>query len=378
MAKERVFSGIQPSGNLHIGNYFGAILTWVRKQDEKENIFCIVDEHAITVPQDPKELRRRILELAKIYIAAGIDPKKSSIFVQSTRPEHAELGWIINCFTYFGELNRMTQFKDKTKNMKDEQYKLMQENIGKYLEKEDFSSFEDPSAARDRVVEKVIEQARTGIDLIVGQNISVGLFDYPALMAADILLYDTTEVPVGEDQKQHVELTRDIAERMNNRLGKIFTIPKYYTVKEATRIMSLQDPTKKMSKSDENENSRIEILDSPENIKKKFAKAVTDSGSEIKYDKENKPGISNLLNILSVCTQTPISELEGKYSASSYGEFKNAVAEAVIVLLEPFQKRFAEISDEEIISILTDGANRIAPIAEETLKRVKEAVGLGI
>lgn len=334
MVKKRVFSGIQPSGNLHIGNYFGALLTWVREQDNKENIFCIVDEHAITVPQEPKELRRRIIELAKIYLAAGIDPQKSNIFVQSSRPEHTELGWILNCFTYVGELARMTQFKDKTK--------------GKHF--------------------------------LTNQNLSVaaGLFNYPALMAADILLYDTNEVPVGEDQKQHVELTRDIAERLNNRFGKILTVPEYYTVKEATRIMSLTDPTKKMSKSDENENSRIEILDSPEAIRKKFAKAVTDSGSEIRFDRENKPGISNLLNILAVCTNTPIPDLEKEYKSKSYGEFKKDVAEAVIELLAPFQEKYNQISDKDVIEILKKGADNVAPIAQATLQRVKDAVGLGI
>jgi tryptophanyl-tRNA synthetase len=328
MAKKRVFSGIQPSGNLHIGNYFGAILTWVREQDEKDNIFCIVDEHAITVPQDPRKLRKQILDLAKMYLAAGIDPKKSSIFVQSSRPEHTELGWILNCFTYMGELNRMTQFKDKAGNK--------------------------------------------------GETVTVGLFDYPALMAADILLYDTDEVPVGEDQKQHVELTRDLAERMNKKFGKLFTVPAYYTRKESTRIMSLQDPTKKMSKSDENENSRIEILDSPEVIRKKFAKAVTDSGNEIRYDRENKPGISNLLNILAVVTNTSIPELEKKYKGVSYGEFKKEVAEVVVTLLEPFQTRYNEISDAEVIKVLKEGAEKVAPRAQATLKRVRDAVGLGI
>lgn len=335
MAKKRVFSGIQPSGNLHIGNYFGAILTWVREQDKHENIFCVVDEHAITVPQDPKELKKRIIEVAKVYLAAGIDSRKSNIFVQSTRPEHTQLGWILNCFTYVGELARMTQFKDKAK------------VGGNFL---------------------------TNSNL----NISVGLYDYPALMAADILLYQTDMVPVGEDQKQHVELTRDVAERMNNRFGKIFTVPEYYTVKEATRIMSLTDPTKKMSKSDENENSRIEMLDSPDVIRKKFAKAVTDSGNEIKFDKENKPGISNLLNILSVCTKAPISELEKKYADASYGEFKNAVAEAVIDLLEPFQEKYSKLSDKEVIEILQKGSAAVAPFAQKTLQDVKDAIGLGL
>jgi tryptophanyl-tRNA synthetase len=328
MAKKRVFSGIQPSGNLHIGNYFGAILTWVREQDDKESIFCVVDEHAITVPQDPKILKKRIIEIAKVYLAAGIDPAKSSIFVQSSRPEHAELAWILNCNSYYGELSRMIQFKDKS-NLK-------------------------------------------------GENVSVGLFDYPILMAADILLYDTEEVPVGEDQKQHVELTRDIAERMNKKFGKLFTIPAYYTIKESTRIMSLTDPTVKMSKSDDNENSRIELLDSPEIIRKKVARATTDSGTEIKFDKANKPGISNLLNIMAVCTAQTVPELEMKYKGKTYGEFKKDVAEAVVALLEPFQARYNEISDGFVLKVLREGAEKVAPRAEATLKRVKEAIGLGI
>lgn len=325
--KKRVFSGIQPSGNLHLGNYLGAILTWTHNQNEKDNIFCIVDEHAITVPQDPKELRKRTLELTKIYLAAGIDPKKSSIFVQSTRPEHTELAWILNNFSYMGELSRMTQFKDKS-------------------------------------------QAK-------GETVSAGLFDYPVLMAADILLYDTDQVPVGEDQKQHVELTRDLAQRMNKKFKKLFVVPEYYTIKETTRIMSLIDPTKKMSKSDDNPKSRIEMLDSPDIIRKKFAQAVTDSGSEIKYDRVKKPGISNLLNILSACSGVEIKDLETKYKTTNYGDFKKVVADSVIDVLSPFQKRFAEISDGEVIKILDEGSNKVAPKAQATLKRVKDAVGLG-
>jgi tryptophanyl-tRNA synthetase len=328
MSKKRVFSGIQPSGNLHIGNYLGAIVTWVREQDDKENIFCIVDEHAITVPQNPKTLKKTTLEIAKVYLAAGIDPKKSDIFVQSTRPEHTELAWILNCFAYHGEMSRMIQFKDKSK--------------------------------------------------IKGENVSVGLFDYPALMAADILLYDTEQVPVGEDQKQHVELTRTLAERINKKFGKIFVVPEYYSVAESTRIMSLTDPTKKMSKSDENSKSRIEMLDTPDVIRKKFASAVTDSGSEIKFDRNKKPGISNLLNILSVCTQTKISDLEKKYADTSYGEFKKIVAEAVIKLLEPFQTNYAKISDEYVRDVLDLGSKKVATRAQASLKRVKDAVGLGI
>lgn len=328
MKTKRVFSGIQPSGNLHIGNYFGAILTWVREQDQKENIFCIVDEHAITVPQDPKKLKQKILELAKIYVAAGINPKKCTIFVQSSRPEHAELAWLLNCNARMGELSRMTQFKDKS---------------GKG-----------------------------------GDSVSVGLFDYPVLMAADILLYAVDEIPVGEDQKQHVELARNLGERFNNKYGNTFTIPEYYTVKEATRIMSLTDPTKKMSKSDENSNSRIEILDEPETIRKKFARATTDSGTEIKFDKENKPGISNLLNILSVCTQKSIPELEKEYKGKNYGEFKSAVADAVIALLIPVQEKYAKIKDAEIKRILESGAKKIGPLAQKTLQNTKDKIGLGL
>lgn len=328
MTKKRVFSGIQPSGDLHIGNYLATIYKWAREQDDKENIFCVVDQHAITVPQDPKILKRRTIEIAKIFLAAGIDPQKSDIFVQSSRPEHSELAWILNCHAYFGEISRMTQFKDKSTNK--------------------------------------------------GENVTVGLFDYPVLMAADILLYDTDEVPVGDDQKQHVEITRDIAERMNKKYGNVFRIPAFTTNKEATRIMSLTDPTSKMSKSDESDNSRINILDTPDQIRAKFAKATTDSENVIKYDKEKKPGISNLLNIMAACTSTQVSELEKKYVGVSYGEFKKDVAEAVVALLTPFQAKYNEITDEYVLQVLRDGADKVAQKAGETLKRVKDAIGLGI
>jgi tryptophanyl-tRNA synthetase len=328
MVKKRVFSGIQPSGDLHIGNYLATIHKWVREQDERENIFCVVDQHAITVPQDSKVLKRRTLEIAKIFLAAGVDPKKSSIFVQSNRSEHSELGWILNCHTYFGEISRMTQFKDKSTNK--------------------------------------------------GENVTVGLFDYPVLMAADILLYDTDEVPVGDDQKQHVEICRDIAERMNNRYGRVFNIPEFTTNKDATRIMSLTDPTAKMSKSDDSDNSRINILDTPDQIRAKFAKATTDSGRDIKFDKGNKPGISNLLNIMAACTATSVPELEKKYEGVPYGEFKKDVAEAVVALLTPFQSRYNELSDEYVLKVLREGAETVAPLAKQTLQRVKDAIGLGI
>jgi tryptophanyl-tRNA synthetase len=328
MAKKRVFSGIQPTGNLHLGNYLGALLNWVRDQEEKENIFCIVDEHAITVPQDPRVLQKSILDTAKIYLAAGIDPKKSNIFVQSSRPEHTELTWILNNFAYFGEMGRMTQFKEK----------------------------------KNRNI-----------------FVTVGLFDYPILMAADILLYNTDEVPVGEDQKQHVELTRDIADRINKRYAQdVFVVPQPVIKKESARIMSLAKPEDKMSKSDPNDNGRINILDKPDIIRKKFSKAVTDSGSEIKHDETKKAGVSNLLNILSAVTAKDIPALEKEFEGKSYAELKSAVAEEVIQYLEPLQKKFNELDDKVVIEILKQGAENVAPIAKETVERVKKTVGLGI
>lgn len=330
MAKKRVFSGIQPSGDLHIGNYLGAISNWVKGQDEKENVFSIVDLHAITVPQDPKKLQANILELAKVLLASGIDPKKSTLFLQSDRPEHSELAWILNCFTYFGEASRMIQFKEKSGKQRD--------------------------------------------------NTTVGLFDYPVLQAADILLYDTDEVPVGEDQKQHVEITRDIAQRVNKRVGKVFVVPEPVIRKEGARIMSLVDPTKKMSKSDESELSYINIRDNADTIRKKFAKAQTDSDNKVRFDKEKKPGISNLLNIMSVATETPILELEKKYADSNYGQFKTDVAESVIEMLAPIQAKLAEYDKNEdyVQKVLKDGAEAVAPRAKDTLERVKKAVGLGL
>jgi len=328
--KKRVFSGIKPSGDLHIGNYLGAIVNWVQGQDTHDNIFCIVDLHTITVPQDPKKLQANILEVAKLYLASGIDPKKSDFFIQSERPEHSELAWILNCFTYFGEAGRMTQFKDQ------------------YREKK--------------------------------KNVTVGLFNYPILMAADILLYDANEVPVGDDQKQHVEMARDIAQRVNKKVGKVFVVPEPIIKKEGARVMSLVDPTKKMSKSDQSEFSYINIRDDADMIQKKFARATTDSENKIKFDKEKKPGISNLLNIMSVATNTPISELEKKYAGSNYGKFKKDVAECVVEMLSPIQKKLAEYDKNEdyVRKVLEDGAKAVAPRAQDTLQRVKKAVGLGL
>lgn len=392
MAKKRVFSGIQPSGDLHIGNYIGAISNWVKGQADRESIFCIVDLHAITVPQDPKKLQANILELAKVLLASGIDPKKSTLFLQSERPEHSELAWILNCFTYMGELFRMTQYKEKSglstvgkitfKRVKD---KLNQKLI------DDFSKeYKDltPEKIKKIIMKKDIQasleifwESYLNRELKkTGENATVGLFDYPVLQAADILLYDSDEVPVGEDQKQHVEITRDIAQRVNKRVGKVFVVPEPVIKKEGARIMSLVDPTKKMSKSDKSEFSYINIRDNADTIRKKFAKAQTDSGKDIKFDKEKKPGISNLLNIMSVAKNIPIPTLEKKYANSNYGQFKSDVAESVIEMLKPIQAKLAEYDKNEdyVRKVLKDGAEAVAPRAKDTLQRVKKAVGLGL
>lgn len=325
---KRVFSGVQPTGNIHLGNYLGALKQFVELQDDHECIYCIVDMHAITVPQDPKKLREHILDVAALYLAVGVDPKKSIVFVQSDVPGHAELSWILTCNSYTGELSRMTQFKDKSKNK---------------------------------------ESAPTG------------LFSYPVLMAADILLYDTDIVPVGNDQKQHIELCRDIATRINNKYKKTFVVPDGRFLKEGARIMALDDPTKKMSKSAENVHSRISLLDEPSKIKKSIMKATTDSDGVVKFDMQNKPGISNLLNIYSVLSGTSIPELEAKYEGKGYGDFKKDLVEVVVEALAPIKARYEEIRhSDELIEILKDGAQRADAIAQQTMKRVKENFGLGI
>jgi len=326
----RIFSGIQPSGILHLGNYLGAIKQWVELQNTAdEAIFCVVDLHAITVPQDPIQLKKNILSTAAIYLAAGINPDKSAIFVQSSRPEHTELMWILNTITKVGELSRMTQFKDKT--------------------------------------------ARESAD-----SASVGLFDYPVLMAADILLYQTTRVPVGEDQKQHVELTRDIAQRFNSKYGEAFTVPEPVIKKESARIMGLDDPAKKMSKSASSPLNYIGLTDDADTIMSKFKKAVTDSGSEIKAGAD-KPAITNMLNIFSEVTGKSIANLETQYNGKGYGDFKIALAEAVIDYLRPVQERYFSLMKEEdqLREILAEGSGRIAPIAQQTLENVKTKIGLG-
>ena len=323
---KKIFSGIQPSGTLTLGNYLGAIRQFVQLQHENECYFCIVDQHAITVPQDPKELKENIKSLAALYIASGIDPEKATLFVQSEVPAHTELGWMLQSITYMGELERMTQFKDKS-------------------------------------------EGRSAV--------SSALFTYPTLMAADILLYQTDIVPVGDDQKQHLELTRDVAERFNNRFGETFTIPEIQVPKVGARIMSLQDPTKKMSKSDENTRSFISMLDTPKQIEKKIKSAVTDSDDFIKYDPENKPGISNLLAIYASCTGKSMKEVEQHFDQKRYGELKGEVAEVVIDTLSPIQERYEELIDsQELDDILTEGAEKAANVANKTLQKAKRKMGL--
>ena len=325
---KRVFSGVQPTGNIHLGNYLGALKQFVELQDDHECLYCIVDEHAITVPQDPKALREHILDVAALYLAVGVDPKKSIVFVQSDVSGHAELGWVLCCNSSTGELSRMTQFKDKSKNK---------------------------------------ESAPTG------------LFTYPVLMAADILLYDTDVVPVGNDQKQHIELCRDLAIRINNKYKKTFVVPEGRFMKAGARVMALDDPTKKMSKSAENVHSRISLLDEPSKIKKSIMKATTDSEGIVKFDIENKPGISNLLSIYSALSGKSIEELEAMYEGKGYGDFKKDLVEVTVEALAPIKARYEEIRhSEELIEILKDGAARADEIAKRTMARVKENFGLGL
>lgn len=329
MAKKPVIlSGIQPTGNLMIGNYIGAIKNWVNRQDDFDCIFMLVDLHAITIRIDPAELRNRSYDLISLYIACGLDPEKSLLIVQSHVPEHSELGWILNCFTYMGELNRMTQFKDKS-----------QKNTN---------------------------------------NINAGLFNYPVLMSADILLYQANLVPVGSDQKQHLELTRDLALRFNNAFGETFTVPEPYIPEKSAggRIMGLQDPSKKMSKTDENVQNYIALLDSPDVIVQKMKRAVTDSGSEIRMS-DDKPGVSNLLTILSAITNQTIESLEAHYLGKGYGQFKMDVADALVAFLAPIQARYALIRADEskLRQQLHDAAAKASARAKPTLQRVQDAIG---
>ncbi|PAQ14388.1 tryptophan--tRNA ligase [Bacillaceae bacterium SAOS 7] len=324
---ENIFSGIQPSGTITLGNYIGAMKQFTELQDDYNCHFCIVDQHAITVPQDRLQLRKNIRSLAALYLAVGIDPEKATLFIQSEVPAHAQAGWMLQCVAYIGELERMTQFKDK-------------------------------SSGKEAVV--------------------AGLLTYPPLMAADILLYNTHLVPVGEDQKQHLELTRDLAERFNRKYNDIFTIPEVRIPKSGARVMSLQDPTKKMSKSDLNSKAFITLLDEPKQIEKKIKSAVTDSEGIVKFDKENKPGVSNLLSIYSVLEQISIEELEQRYEGKGYGEFKADLAEVVVRHLEPIQKRYYELIDsEELDLILDEGAAKANKVATKMIKKMENAMGLG-
>ena len=324
---KRVFSGVQPTGNIHLGNYLGALKQFVELQDDNECIYCIVDLHSITVPQDPKELRSHILDVAALYLSVGIDPKKSIVFVQSDVSGHSELSCILTCSAYTGELSRMTQFKDKSR--------------GK-------------------------------------ESAPAGLFMYPVLMAADILLYDTDIVPVGNDQKQHIELCRDIAIRINNKYKKTFVVPDGRFLKEGARIMALDDPTKKMSKSAENIHSRISLLDEDGKIKKSIMRATTDSDGEIRFDPENKPGVSNLLTIYSVLSGKSIDDVVASFAGSGYGDFKKELVEITKEALLPIRQNFSEIREsDELKAILRDGAERAGAIAENTMKRVKNNFGLG-
>ncbi|AVF36214.1 tryptophan--tRNA ligase [Rahnella sikkimica] len=333
MSKPIVFSGAQPSGELTIGNYMGALRQWVHMQDDYECIYCIVDLHAITVRQDPAQLRKATLDTLALYLAVGIDPKKSTIFVQSHVPEHSQLSWALNCYTYFGELGRMTQFKDKS------------------------ARYETSNS----------------------ESITAGLFDYPVLMAADILLYQTNQVPVGEDQKQHLELSRDIASRFNALYGEVFTVPEPFIPKSGARVMSLQEPTKKMSKSDDNRKNVIGLLEDPKAVSKKIKSAMTDSEEPpvVRYDVKNKPGVSNLLDILSGVTGKAIPELEAQFEGQMYGHLKGAVAEAVAGMLTEVQERYHRFRNDEayLQEVMREGAEKARARAKVTLAKAYEAIG---
>ncbi len=324
--KKRILSAVQPSGIITIGNYLGAVRNWTRLQDEYDCTYCVADLHSITVRQDPATLRRRTYETLALYIACGLDPKKNTLFVQSMVPEHAQLSWVLNCYTMFGEMSRMTQFKDK--------------------------SVKHP------------------------QNINTGLFTYPVLMAADILLYRADMVPVGVDQLQHLEITRDIAERFNGIYGDTFQIPEAYMQKVGTKIMSLAEPTKKMSKSDENANATVAVMDSKDDIIRKFKRAVTDSGSEIRRA-EDKPGISNLMNIYSAFTEKTDAEIEAEFAGRGYGDFKLAVGEAVADALAPAREEYARLLADKayLEGIMKEGAGAASYVARKTLSKVYRKIG---
>ena len=324
--KKVLYSGMQATGDLTLGNYLGALKNWLTLCDEYECFWGVMDLHSITVRQNPAEFRKRARNLLTLYIAAGLDPVKNCIYFQSHVSAHAELSWILNCYTYMGELSRMTQFKDKAAKHAD--------------------------------------------------NINAGLYTYPVLMAADILLYQADYVPVGKDQMQHLEITRDIANRFNGVYGDVFTVPEAYIGKSGAKIMSLQDPTKKMSKSDENVNGSIYLMDDPDTVVRKCKRAVTDSDSEIRYSEE-KPGVSNLLDIYTACTGKTIAEAEKEFAGQGYGEFKMAVAESVIAILKPMQEEFERLSKDKayIDGIIKENDDKARYFANKTLRKVRKKVG---
>lgn len=322
-----IFSGIQPSGELTLGNYLGALRNFLDYQDDNECYYCIVNQHAITVPQDPKALLENTRRLAALYLAVGLDPKKATLFVQSEVPEHALLGWVMTTISYVGELERMTQYKDKS-------------------------------------------QKR-------GDSIPAGLLTYPPLMAADILLYQTNFVPVGEDQRQHMELTRDLAQRFNRVYGEVFTIPEIKTGVGGARVMSLQEPTKKMSKSDDNQWATIRLLDDADTIVKKIKRAQTDSENSVHYDKDNKPGISNLMGIYNAITRESYDTIQARYEGKGYGTFKKDVADLLVDTLRPIHERYNElIGSPELDTILDEGAQKAHEVAAKTYRQVQLAMGL--
>ena len=331
MEKEKkvMLSGIQPSGELHIGNYLGAIKNWAERADEYDCYYFMADMHTITVRQDPAELRRRVLTQLATYIACGLDPEKNTLFIQSHVPSHAQLAWVLNCYTMFGELSRMTQFKDKSARHAD--------------------------------------------------NINAGLFDYPVLMAADILIYQPDYVPVGEDQRQHIEICRDIANRFNGIYGDVFKIPEPFIQKVGARIMSLTNPAAKMSKSDNGDTGRITLMDDPAAIMKQFKRAVTDSDTErcVRYDPENKPGVANLMTIYSAATGRSYAEIEQEFDGLGYGKFKPAVGEAVVEMLRPIQEETRRILADKayLESVYRTGAERASRAAEKTLRKVYKKIG---
>ena len=322
---KRIFSGAQPTGSVHLGNYLGALRNWVKLQHEYESFFCIVNLHALTLPQDPELLKQKTRDLARIYLAVGIDPKVSTVFIQSDVPEHTELTWILNCVSRMSELERMTQYKDKARKQQ--------------------------------------------------ENVSVGLFDYPVLMAADILLYQTDLVPVGDDQKQHLELTRDIAIRFNRDFGETFKVPDAYIPKLGARIMSLSDPSKKMSKSDDDPNGCVLLMDDADTVQRKFKRAVTDSGTEIRFD-PSRPAISNLLEIFHLITGRPTEEVESHFAGKGYAQLKGELADVTIEFLRPIQRSVNEISEERLDEILTLGKEKARAIANPTLQDVFDRTGV--